>query len=1339
MARMGSGESGAPGKPIKVKRAAPKPKPVVRRSSPPPVTDVQASGGDYGTRKAKAYQKTPAANRPVIVASKQLVRDINTGKTKTVIVRQPHLLHPQGDSLTPVGNFLLHAFASGGGTAPVGGGDLTRGHQGTAGASIGPMLGGPQGRVYEAIKANTKEAFKDPGRTIRDFGGMVAGTVGAAGDVGLPLLHAGADLVTFHPGSALKDVGQSGKAISRFATGAIKDYKYRYGPLVAGDYKTYEKRVHQAGAAPGLVDLATVATAGGAALRPITRGVIKAVPGGKNFLEAPRPKLRTSGGDAISQTLSHKPTRVALQRAQDKVRQTVGERRAAKPNPEGRVPALVPRKSAVAKSVERHNRSIEKAAKVAEARRVRKEQRSGIQAPAETLKPREGLKPPRVEPSPRVSVTARVKPTEVVPVIKHGPADTLGAARAQRIAVSKTSANAYAVNKHEQTSEITLGAERAIANLPAKQRAAVFHVVQGLLPIHGTLKQIKSALADREAQLLKAGAPSSKVPGLLRPHTELATVRYLRKHADEVFGPNNIQRLRDLHAAEIAREKRVSAEHPAMRNATMLQRRYRPQGEMLGINYEPPAATATNAAERDAYNVAYVKRVRDAAHAKGLPEPGYFKHEKRIAARLSNRTAGNVARAVAAPKQSDMALFNEGRAITAPQAYTAGLRDTIKIRHQWPAVDEATHQHAFDWSKGPDGKGLTIDQLLTEIDRRRIKREDVQLINPGRVRAKDQNAAMTAGEASTAVEKGHTDLVSTNGWFAVPKHAGDEIIAATRPARKATRIAGRIQGLQSSLILGLNPSWSQMQLAANTLQSLVGTHGNLGDFVAASDWYKRLSPENRKLVDLAGGIGLYEGHTNMPHLGSYQGGLSRAAERIGEIPLVRVGGRTVRLTDLDPRQQIFRFDNWQNNHFRRIVLYNEIKRQAYRDLIANTGRAQVALRAVSDMLRIRPHEELAAQMDRILANPERVDKAASYVNDVLGDYLRFTHRERTMIKPTIMFYGFMRYATKTLFYTLPIKHPLAAEIALKLGQLHDDEIKAIFGTKDIPPWVFSRVFQYDQHGNVVRDPKTGLPLSIDLARINPLTGPVTDVASEGPKAGFGLFSPMVQLGANLASGQVLTQGRPITVGGSAEKPHSLSLGDMARVGANELLSSTFPGRLLMPKGAQSDDTLPFSPRPIVYKTAAAQAKHRVKDAARLKGTDALVQQAFPLFVPKPDTTGLTAGGGITGKVDQQIKTLNAQKKAMLARKPGTPHAADDGTGTRTDEYQRVLDRLKSAYAQKRRILGVKTKKGTVLRKAPESPVDRALSKMSRAIDATANPDAAMQSKIDKALNAMGGG
>lgn len=1026
------------------------------------------------------------------------------------------------------------------------------------------------------------------GNTAKGLGEIAAGT--PAGIAGL----------VRHPST----IGQLPSAIGQ-------DFSRRYGPLARGDEKAFRQRIIKEGAAPELLDFTAVAgTVGATAGRALGAAAREGSLGARlQEIATVRPALRVSGGLARQQEAAPNLFRAVAQHGEDVARQrALGRRNRVQPR--------------------------------------------GVQP-----RPHEG-------PVTATGVAPRGA-GEVVPLFQ---------ARAQRIAVSKRAARSYLANKREQHLELSRGVERDIAGLKPAQREGVFHVMSGIVPAarrEGETDQaffgrVKDAIEARRAQIHEHHAANPKDPKPVHPQAELHTLDRLEQNIPEVFGDG---RLAAFHAANLPRSRRLAELDPGVANTDALRHPLRVQGETTGHPYEPPArlegeGKKAHAERLRAYDAQYARTVRDKAAQRGLPEPAYFRHQEFPTSGFGARTAANLRRAVAAPKQSELKLFRRGMAITDPDVLVQGLAGNIKRRHQWNAVADTVDAHALPWSRKPNGQGRSVYALKREIQERGLNPDDFEFIDFRRFRAAAQHVdegldtpEETRGRLEgavvqpNAVSGSKAQLKGMQGYVAVPKGVGEELNAALRPSGKGVRRWGKLTGIQSAAILGLNFSWLQMQVAANTLLFGLGTKGNLKDLVAGQAVYRDLPEDLKQLVDEHVGVGAGVGHATHPHLGSQGGSLAQWGRATGQIPLIRTKHGVVRVTDLNPTRPLFALDEMQNRSFRRAVLYNEAKRQAFKDMKRDLGQAATQTEKVAQLLRLKPGEKLDAQLRRVLENPQQIERLGDSVDSLLGNYLRYTSKERRFLKPNFMFYGFMRYALKTLFYTLPVKHPIAAAITGKLGQLHNEELRRLFGTRDLPPWVLSRLYE-TENGKLKRDAK-GNPIYTDFARINPVTNPIVDVVQYGPKELAGLASPIVQAAVDQIYARSSFTGRGYQVHGSAEENPNPDLLTRGRIFGNQLLSGTFPYRELSAitqPGTQGSDTFLFSPRPLKYKTAGPQAQEAQRRANRPSTLERLKADLVPLAFSKPDasTEALIGRRGISTPT-RPANTAAERERQLLIR------------------------------------------------------------------------------------------
>ncbi len=1107
--------------------------------------------------------------------------------------------------------------------------------------------------VGPALTGLAEATVTHPGKVIpRTVRGAVDIAAATPAGIAQGVVDVGVPLVTGRPGKAAEGA-------ARIARDTAEDYVRRYGPLLRGreGYDEYVRRIVAEGAAPELLDAATVVSAGGATAGRVAGAAARAGKLGERAARVatePRPALRISGNVSRPQELSRNLFRAAGQKAHDELR----------------------------------GRRLERRSRRAAAREA---------AGGDDAQSFEPLRPDRGEVRP---LSRRLE------------------AREQRKHVSRIQSRAYMDQRRAFDEEVRRGVARDIRQLPRHEQEALFHGVQGLLPegenvtaasiraaVRGRRRQI---VGEREARVVeralrrerwsaddahsagravraarekgsaaagaqglvedlrRAGADERVVaaaersaaaldevlrdPKVIRNHSELRALERIEANAEKLAGSSTFRQAR---AAIVERSKRTEAADPAFDEITALARRYEPQGELVGIPNPVREAERRIARQVDDGTIsrergdellaevertaperlrAWVDQVRAEAARRGLPEPGYVLHQPDLRFRLSDLTLGSTGKAMRGTRRSNQELFRRGAATTHPRVLVQGVATNVKRRHQWAAVAETFERHTFPWALDK-----SLNDLQKELRARGLDPADYMAVDMGRFRAMRQGLE-TDGEmfgvdpslnhalAQALVplgEKGEKGALSldereasgvapeykrTNGFSLVPREVGRELLDQTRPPGMGTRVFAKLQGLQSAAILGLNPSWLLMQVAANTLVTTFGVRGALGDLAKASPLYKELSPAEREMLDRIGGIGVLEGHTGQ-HLGAAaRGPVVEAARRMGD---TRVGEV---LRTVNPVRLMFLADDAQNKAFRRGVLTNAMKRKAFERIRRESGRMAEAQARVEQLLRLKPTETVLDQVRRVLQNPHEVERLATHANNVLGDYVRYTARERRSLKTYVIFYGFLRYALRTAFYTMPVHHPVMASIALQLGKLHVDEVNELLGG-DGAPWAYSRIY-FEKDGKL---------RSIDLGRISPVTSPLTDVVTEGPKALAGLTSPIVQAAFDqIYGGVVFEGGRGFKVGGSASENRNPGGVDRGRIVLGQLLSAAFPYRFaegLRSGGARmGDDSLLWDMRPIVYKSAAARARNEQRVADTPGALQQLLQQVFPLFVPKPDHT-----------------------------------------------------------------------------------------------------------------------
>jgi uncharacterized membrane protein YgcG len=456
-------------------------------------------------------------------------------------------------------------------------------------------------------------------------------------------------------------------------------------------------------------------------------------------------------------------------------------------------------------------------------------------------------------------------------------------------------------------------------------------------------------------------------------------------------------------------------------------------------------------------------------------------------------------------------------------------------------------------------------------------------------------------------------------YFAVPKEVGDVLEAATKPSSGAARALEIILKQKPTRIMlgALNVPWLGFQIASNAM--LTGLGGGLKpwDIYGAHKWFRGLDPEMREAVEAE--LGITHGHhfaLDQPHLGDAKlpFGIRHLTNFYRGYKRTKVGRGLHRANPLDA---MFKADEAQNNFFRKTLFYSKAKRTLYGRMgSAWKGADKAQQRIVDKVFRLPPDEQIAA----LAKNADLFETHAKHVRDWLGDYTRYSNAERKLLGANVLFYGYLRFSLRFAFYTMPIEHPVMADIMSNIGRLGAQDIKSLFGVPSsysLPTSMISQVY----FGSA-RDAKRGSLESLNFGRLNPFLNSVTQM--ESMKQGAGLVSPIYQALLDQAFEQSSFTGRQWRIEGKptpgeAERPRNyfgsplslLNPGSYAIPGVSEgrprnrilqeqLLTMAFPYRTAEITGipgtnvkplspSQSDDALLWSPRPMGYKDEQAAA------------------------------------------------------------------------------------------------------------------------------------------------------
>lgn len=806
---------------------------------------------------------------------------------------------------------------------------------------------------------------------------------------------------------------------------------------------------------------------------------------------------------------------------------------------------------------------------------------------------------------------------------REGEVTPLALKRRLRKDAARRKGLARVAMQREQLDEVHRGvSKKARTELNAAERRGIKYAIQLGIPEKPDVA--RQALMERRAQITAERSRRSKEdPDYRAPAKtldELTEINWLIKNADEVFTPALAAYMREQRG----RGTRLARQDPGINTTQALLRARAQQLEHLGLT--------RNKGETDAQ---FLSRGRRAAEAKGLEIPGYFPSQLKQTSYAAFAVGGR--KAVAGPKRYKGALFREGIEDPRPEALAQGFARNIKRKYNWNLVADTFDSASIPWSRDAKNLGELVHRAQRELGEGwesevgfwnpRLFREQrvvAEMSDTDEITGGIEDRQQGVPEAVTTIDtQGRT--LATNpenfketGWQLIPQAIFDEVHSSAK-ASGVGRGMDIVTQKQSRFILGsLNVPWLQFQVASNAVLTGLAGASPL-DWIAAQRWWGTLSAEQRRDLEPYVGIGHFTSDTQQTKLGAASNSRIVNAyrafkETVGGKYIYGTGGRA-QVRNLNPLDAMFRADNAQNNFFRKAVLYNRLKRDAYQRMgesLSGIGRTQ---NRIASALGKGPRE----QMNLLLKDKRTLEEHAQHVNDFLGDYTTYTARERAFLKKNVMFYGFLRYSLRFAFYTMPIKHPIMVGLMGNLARLKVEETRDLLGGNELP-FALGRVY------------KDGGNLTLDLARANPVTNAlVTSLGAPSTDEKFfsmtGLLPPLYGAIISQVSQRDPFTGKPWIVQGETQPRNLLDVpfSDRGEILAKQGLSIFFPYRVadqLSRRGRPvGSDHLIFKPAYTNYKdpTVKKSIAKTVREQEGLSVSEFISPEIFPFqFAPSRD-------------------------------------------------------------------------------------------------------------------------
>jgi hypothetical protein len=1126
------------------------------------------------------------------------------------------------------------------------------------------------------------------------------------------------------------------------ASATVKDFKRRYGPLLEGKDEEFRARLKKEGIAPEVVDslglLSGESAAGARAVSATSKAVARTTKAGsrvnraanrvERFVNEPRPDRVLSENVAKKQKKSKGLVGTGVNRAVDASRRRrVNQELLQAAAKRGQVPANVkPRKA-------------RKLLHSAEADNVG----NGVRG----VLPKENQVAPRSAKLRNLAVQRATARTASV-----------GFRRLERLQNELTrdaERRFQSLSKVEQRAAVH--ALEGTIN-PADAAASLRAIDKRVRAIKAERARVKRDDPERYAEEYAPLLGKENADELVQLSKLRATIA---ANPDRVLSP----KLREFVAGEQQRRPRVErVAGESVRPSTMAARRYAPLGELTGTRgaYEPRRAAIGRLEEKAPASVlkdigseikaarsggaskgvvarlqaearavrqisngkapsrrmapedldfartaeasSFVTSTKKLAAAQGLGDvdPVFVKHRKRDTGGAGMRAVGGAERgAVAGPKKSDLSLFRKGFRDTSDRAYALGMQESAKRAVQWRMVDELVQDHVPEWSRGKNGKGLTLRQFETASERKLLDPKDWTAWRAGRERAHPDDDARVNDDAD--FESVPLSDVTSTDWalqgqtfYAVPTAAFNEMKRSRGPADVAAARFSRFTGAQSNLILATNPAYGVRQVLQTMPLTLISVGSRLTDpaFRRNLQAYKRaakLQPDQwSDVLDVIGvrsksadavrsvkradrlDVKRFEGalvHTWGGLFGApvkdYFVAQRRSPGGAGTASQV---GRTAGKVALTPfrlmRDGNMMLDAWQDRFARVAALAAQDARMAKGP--ADRFGKEVADATAAQAKRIGPLAAALglppAELDNLARSREfrqLANEAADGITKWLGDYANYTQLEQKSIRAVLPFYGFARHSTRLLVYTLPVEHPFVFAAVLsqvgvqqrKKEQLLRDYMKKIGREGDIPDMLDGLMLTADGGGKLE---------TVDWRWMNPLTGPVFEALSSDPgSATTGAMTPILK-GAleTMFETNAFTKQRLTNADGASGPSNPLTGVDKSRVVLNRFLSSMFPFRAYNDwkngeKGKLADTSLPFDAVPMPYKplqsgkpSAGMERNTKRIDEAKRQGT---TERLLDSVVPFRGKSGMS----LLNSAEYEKQNKDGKAPAKKKRKPAS--------------------------------------------------------------------------------------
>lgn len=474
-------------------------------------------------------------------------------------------------------------------------------------------------------------------------------------------------------------------------------------------------------------------------------------------------------------------------------------------------------------------------------------------------------------------------------------------------------------------------------------------------------------------------------------------------------------------------------------------------------------------------------------------------------------------------------------------------------------------------------------------------------------------------------------------------HEWDALVQQEGTLSRGTR--GKLRQVAAgaqAVLLGSNPGWWAFQRVNNAMALTAGK--SLHNVAALRRARAKMSPAEREALAVFSGGNSTRSFITVNMFDD----LGKLQQYVDNAPLYRRAEKAKNAAGV-----LLRTDAKIEASVRELQLLNNL-----------AGRVDKDVRAV--LKSYRPVGQAMADGDmhaltRILTTEKGVkdmEAGAEALGRVHGEWHSLTSLERSF-KSFVAFYGFLRYATRLAFATLPVRHPLISTMLLQQGAAENAYYEKVVG----PDYKFARGTLLSPSGRSLGSMKRALPVAggaMDLAQAA-ASGNITAAVAKG-------LTPAAAILLNTASGQKFSldavgEGRTAMARFEDNEPlGSLVSSNRAKFLAQQTLGLLGPIQALnaADRRLQTDESLPFARSYRKGSDPADQVDIEEQNRERQQGggTLAVGRQLAPLVFGTPGT-----GENLTGRAKKATKArvdadYRAKKRKLEAADPVTQMKRD---------------------------------------------------------------------------------